>query len=124
MIVVKFGGTSVSTKERILTIANIVRNDLNRQPVIVVSALSGMTDLLLSVSATSYSQAEKTVKKINVLHQNLIKDLFRDNSKREDMSNYLDDRINEIRRIAKKGNAASGTWLSRAWQRIIIIRRF
>lgn len=46
MIVMKFGGTSVAEAERIRAIAEIVRGRLDRRPVVVVSALGGVTDLL------------------------------------------------------------------------------
>ena len=47
MIVMKFGGTSVADADRIRGIAEIVRARLERQPVVVVSALGGVTDLLV-----------------------------------------------------------------------------
>jgi len=46
LIVMKFGGTSVADAERIRGIAEIVRTRLDRRPVVVVSALGGVTDLL------------------------------------------------------------------------------
>ena len=46
MIVMKFGGTSVADAERISAAAEIVRGRLPRGPVVVVSALAGVTDLL------------------------------------------------------------------------------
>jgi aspartate kinase len=104
MIVAKFGGTSVSTRERILTIWEIVRNTLDSKPVIVVSALSGVTDLLLSISISPYSKAEEIIQKINVLHRNLAEELFRDSVVRENVFSYIDNRLNEVRNIAKKGN--------------------
>lgn len=42
----KFGGTSVADADRIRGTAEIVRARLERQPVVVVSALGGVTDLL------------------------------------------------------------------------------
>jgi aspartate kinase len=42
----KFGGTSVANAERIRGIGEIVRARLERRPVVVVSALGGVTDLL------------------------------------------------------------------------------
>jgi aspartate kinase len=104
MIVAKFGGTSVSTKERILTIAKIVRNEINRKPVVVVSALSGVTDLLLSISTVPYLKTEKIIQRINVLHQNLVEDLFADSLVRKNIFSYIEDRLDEIRKIAKKEN--------------------
>ena len=104
MIVAKFGGTSVSTKERILTIGKIVRNTLDSKPVIVVSALSGVTDLLLSISISPYSKTEEIIQKINVLHRNLAEELFRDSVVRENVFSYIDNWLNEVRNIARKGN--------------------
>jgi aspartate kinase len=102
MIVAKFGGTSVSTKERILTITEIVRNTLSRKPVVVVSALSGVTDLLLSISTAPHSQTEKILREISALHRNLTEELFTDASEKENACSYIEDRLNEVRRIAKR----------------------
>ena len=49
MIIAKFGGTSVSSKDRISVIKKIVEEQLDKSPIVVVSALSGVTDLLLSL---------------------------------------------------------------------------
>ena len=50
--VLKFGGTSVGTIERILHVANIVKKEYNagNQIIIVVSAMSGKTNELLEQS--------------------------------------------------------------------------
>ena len=103
MIVAKFGGTSVSTKERILTIAEIVKNNLSSHPVVVVSALSGVTDLLLSVSNVPYSKAEEIIQKIDVLHKNLVEELLGDSPEKENTFFYLENRLNEVRVLAKEG---------------------
>jgi aspartate kinase len=49
MIVVKFGGTSVADADAIRRAAEIVRGRLDRRPVVVVSALSGTTNALLTL---------------------------------------------------------------------------
>jgi aspartokinase len=46
LIVMKFGGTSVADAERIRAVAAIVRERLDRRPVVVLSAMGGVTDLL------------------------------------------------------------------------------
>lgn len=51
MIVLKFGGTSVRDAEAIGKAAGIVGSRLDRGPVVVVSALGGVTDILLNVAA-------------------------------------------------------------------------
>jgi aspartate kinase len=55
MIVVKFGGTSVGDAAAIERATDIVRGRLARQPLVVVSALAGTTNTLLSIA----EQAEK-----------------------------------------------------------------
>jgi aspartate kinase len=47
MIVMKFGGTSVGNAERIQQVARLVRERRERRPVVVVSALGGVTSRLL-----------------------------------------------------------------------------
>ena len=44
----KFGGTSLGDRERIDTVVSLIRSRLPRKPVVVCSAHSGMTDLLLA----------------------------------------------------------------------------
>ena len=51
MKVLKFGGTSVGSVKSILSVKSIVEKEAKRQPVIVVvSALGGITDKLISTS--------------------------------------------------------------------------
>lgn len=53
MVVMKFGGTSVGNARRIESVAGIVRTRLRRKPIVVVSAMAGVTDGLISL----YNQA-------------------------------------------------------------------
>jgi aspartate kinase len=53
VIVVKFGGTSVGDAEAIERTAEIVKGRLDRQPAVVVSALSGATNSLLAIGEQS-----------------------------------------------------------------------
>ncbi|MGH7710379.1 MAG: lysine-sensitive aspartokinase 3, partial [Gemmatimonadaceae bacterium] len=50
MIVVKFGGTSVGDAAAIERAAEIVKTRLARRPLVVVSALAGTTNALLSIA--------------------------------------------------------------------------
>ena len=50
MIVMKFGGTSVANFEAITRAIFIVGGRLDKKPVVVVSALSKVTDLLYRIS--------------------------------------------------------------------------
>jgi aspartate kinase len=53
VIVVKFGGTSVGDAEAIERTAEIVKGRLDRQPVVIVSALGGATNSLLAIGEQS-----------------------------------------------------------------------
>jgi aspartate kinase len=53
MIVMKFGGTSVEDARAIRRLVNLVRERLQQRPVIVTSALAGVTDALLHAAFTA-----------------------------------------------------------------------
>lgn len=55
MIVCKFGGTSVADADAIRRAAEIVRGRVPRQPIVVVSALAGVTNALLAISEHAVS---------------------------------------------------------------------
>jgi len=62
MIVMKFGGTSVESTEAIERIANIVRGQLARRPVVVVSAMGKTTNKLLAIAGSAVAgQREKAL---------------------------------------------------------------
>ena len=53
MIVVKFGGTSVGDADAIRRAAGIVASRRERQPIVVVSAMAGVTNALLAIAEQS-----------------------------------------------------------------------
>src|SRR3989338_9954897 len=99
MIVAKFGGTSVSSKESILTLCKIIGNELNRQPIVVVSALSGVTDLILSLPTLSKSKLLAELKRLRQIHKNLIKSVFKDKNTQKKIGEFIDEKIAEILKI-------------------------
>ena len=50
MIISKFGGTSVADATAIRRTADIIKGRLDRQPVVVVSALAGATNALIAIA--------------------------------------------------------------------------
>ena len=64
MIVMKFGGTSVANFEAITRTIFIVGGKLDRKPVVVVSALSKVTDLLYRISDAAASRDEKETREL------------------------------------------------------------
>jgi aspartate kinase len=78
VIVMKFGGTSVGTSERILGLAEIVRERLPLRPVLVVSALSGVTDQLIRGARLALERdlgAEAVVQELKTRHRAVVGDL-------------------------------------------------
>ena len=56
MIVMKFGGTSVAGKNEISRAVEIIASRLNKKPVVVVSAMSKVTDLLYKLAEAAASK--------------------------------------------------------------------
>ena len=53
MIVMKFGGTSVESASAVARVAGIVRERLDRHPIVVVSAMGKTTNRLLQIAETA-----------------------------------------------------------------------
>lgn len=68
MLVMKFGGTSVGSGERILHVARVILAHLDQQLVVVTSAMSGVTDALLALaSAASAGDADACAAQLTAL---------------------------------------------------------
>lgn len=70
MIVMKFGGTSVGSPEAMARAADIVATRAARQPIVIVSALSGVTDRLLEAAhAAGQGQLSLALKAVETLRE-------------------------------------------------------
>jgi len=80
MIVMKFGGTSVANYEAISRTINIVRGKLEEKPIVVVSALSKVTDLLYKISDNAAegnkAAADEKLSELRRRHIDLAKELL------------------------------------------------
>ena len=97
MIVLKFGGTSVSTKERIDTICSIVQREQESQPIVVVSAIRGVTDLLLSLRSLSVLKQKEALRELVRMHQDLAISCF--GSVPQELQEYIDQCNGNIKRL-------------------------
>lgn len=102
MFIAKFGGTSVSSASRIQTICEIVEKERNQQPIVVVSALAGVTNLLLSLPSVSQTDKTKVLQELREIHKNLIEDFFQDKKVQEDILSYVDSQLAALDEISKK----------------------
>ncbi len=80
MIIMKFGGTSVEDAKAIKNLTEIVKKELPRKPIIIVSACSGITNQLLQTA--NFSSEGKKEEALNLVaaiesrHKKIVKDLF------------------------------------------------
>ncbi len=78
----KFGGTSVATSEAIGRMISIVRSKLAEKPVVVVSALSKVTDLLYKISDSAddgdFKTAQTQIAQLRDRHLGLVAELIND----------------------------------------------
>lgn len=100
-VVIKFGGTSVSRNDRIQTICDIVVREKSRNPIVVVSALSGVTDLLLSLSHKNKNELTVVLRDIKKIHMRLVNSIWKDKKNRSDIESYIDEKMLELLHIIK-----------------------
>ncbi len=98
MIIMKFGGSSIKDTQAMKRVANIVLIRQNKQPLVVLSALKGVTDELIQL----YQQAAKKNKhdwinglsKLKERHQSLFEQLVPLFGQHE--SHWFDERFREL----------------------------
>ena len=102
MIVMKFGGTSVADCAAISRTIEIIRKRLPERPVVVVSALSKVTDLLYRISDEAkkrdFEEASDLLEQLRSRHITLAEELI-SQSESIDKESILEDakrRVNEI----------------------------
>ncbi len=102
MKVLKFGGTSVGSAENIQRVKEILMGQ-NEDVIVVVSALGGITDKILSAAkmaaiGTGYFQAELT--EINTRHYETVDKLF-DGAKRDEVKQKVQVLLEDLERIVQ-----------------------
>lgn len=98
----KFGGSSVADSDRIRAVSEIVRARAERRPLLVVSALAGVTDLLqraVELAASGDREGlDPVVAEIERRHRWAIAGSVEDAGRRHDLSLEVDGLIENIRR--------------------------
>jgi aspartokinase/homoserine dehydrogenase 1 len=102
MIVLKFGGTSVANAQNIKLVLDIVsKKAQNNKLAVVVSAFSGVTDLLLKASsqaAAKDNSYKTTLEEIKQKHVESISDLVSDKNQKEVFST-IEKEINQLKTL-------------------------
>ncbi len=103
MKVLKFGGTSVGSVKSILCLKRIVEKEAKKQPIIVVvSALGGITDKLLSTAQMALEGDERYKMEFDAMvkrHHRMIDTVINDTKKREDLFNAVDVLFEQLKSI-------------------------
>lgn len=102
MIIAKFGGKSVATAANIKTICKVAEKEKDKKPVIVVSAVSQVTNMLINLAQAKGKDFEEIFGKIKKTHFDLVKSYFGEVP--EDIKKYLDERLDVVYELAKKLN--------------------
>ena len=98
-VIMKFGGTSVSKKENLITICEIVKREKKRHPILVVSALSGITDLLVQI--TKENNSSEIIDKIRSIHTAFIESIWKDETKRQELVSFIDTILEKLRKVLR-----------------------
>jgi aspartate kinase len=105
MIVMKFGGTSVADADRILGVVEIVRRHLDSRPVVVVSALAGVTDLLVrAVEAAGRGDrdaVDQVLADVERRHRWALAGSVEDPGRRHDLSLDMDALFEDLRQLLR-----------------------
>ena len=103
MKVLKFGGTSVGSVKSIRALKAIVEKEARRQPVIVVvSALSGVTGLLLKIARMALANDKSYRQEFDKLverHHSMIDTVITNPSKRINLINKVDSLFDQLKSI-------------------------
>ena len=125
MIVIKFGGTSVGDADRVANAIDIVAERQHLHPVIVVSALAGVTNDLVAASEAAREQKPREVaeiiRKVRARHEDVALRLVQQKSDFfETFIRNLDKQIEEIDTILR-GIALLGEITPRAKDKVVSI---
>lgn len=102
MLVMKFGGTSVGSPERFLSVVEIVRGKMEQHgaPIVVVSAMSGVTDMLIQAAHEAKDrdlEASLTVlDKIQERHKDTIYTLFQQSAVVDELAEDIEAHLNKL----------------------------
>ena len=102
LIVHKFGGTSVGSAERFAAVAEIV-SQMEHQPVVVVSAMSGVT-AQLTAGARAAAEGRDTVYReikagLLTRHLAVVDALLTRSRERLEVGGFVEDRLHELERL-------------------------
>ena len=101
MIIMKFGGTSVKNAQAILNVVSIIKSYLDRKPVIVLSAMAGVTNILVESLQAAVKQQKQKVKKgidqIASLHHKTVQELLPPSGLKDKMNLFINTELEKLK---------------------------
>lgn len=106
MLVMKFGGTSVGSSERILGVAQIVIAErLNTEVAVVTSAMSGVTDTLVSAAKAAEQKdrpkLQRYLRQLRKMHLEAVSGLDLDETPKTNLTNTIEARLSALTELLK-----------------------
>ncbi len=99
MIIMKFGGSSVGTAERIRSVNKIIANYLSEKPIIVCSAMGKTTDLLLLAGQKALLEGVVDCQEIKSNHLQACEELIINPEVIQELLSELEQLLNGIKQI-------------------------
>lgn len=103
MKVMKFGGTSVGSAERMKKVAGLITGNNN---LVVLSAMSGTTNTLVEIAGYLYNRnpdgANETINRLESLYYSHISELYSTEEWREKTHMFLEEEFNYLRSFTKQ----------------------
>ena len=105
MVVMKFGGSSVGDFDRIKNVCDIIKSKLSEKPIVVLSAMKGVTDKLINTAeaAASGEDVSLELKELKEKHHATLKELGLDETivdKELEGYNKVVDKIFEMKQTS------------------------
>jgi aspartate kinase len=101
----KFGGSSIKDPDAIKNVCTIIEKHIDRHPLIVLSALSGVTDMLIHAVQKAIRQEESEsddiLQKIRIRHLNVIESLFSDKQAADRIKRIVEEEIERLKILLK-----------------------
>lgn len=105
MIVMKFGGTSTQDATAMSNVAHIVKGNLSRHPVIVISAIAGATNALENIGACATEQkiddAQAVIDELIGRHAAIVDTLIKQRARDRELRTVLTDAKRELEELVQ-----------------------
>ena len=111
MIIMKFGGTSLGTAESIQNVCGIVRDRMDLDPVLVVSAHAGVTNSLVELARTAPG-GDADVSEIEDFHRRLLDGLDLPGDLLDEQLGEMADLVRGMKLVSEAGPRARDLLLS------------